>query len=255
MSEVWAEAGSFRFTVGMAAGVSAAIIAAVFAGLWVFAHQRRSPGGWTNALGFGLLPAAAVWKAFESLGAAGGGRPADEPLPLLPWLTEGGAYMPPRIEFVLAVIAFCGVCLWLILRKEKISGRGEVLLTSLCLWSGIRVVTERLRTDPDRIRQYVYAGLILACLACWTAKRLRRGAGKGRSAADWIAVLICTAMIVLTSEGILSVGSGIGDLAVVFGCAALEVMLTLLCGSDERKADAPKEARPDSGDTIVMKPV
>lgn len=255
MSEVWAEAGGVRLTLGMAAGACAVIAAAVFAGLWYFAHRKRPPAGWADALGFGLLPGVAVWKIFESLAAADGGRAADEPLPLLPWVTEGGAYMPPRIEFILAVAAFCGICLWLILKKEEIGGRGEVLLTSLCLWSGIRVFTERLRTDPDRIRQYVYAGLILACLACWTAKRFRRGARKGRSAGDWTAALICTAMIVLTSEGILSVGSGIGDLAVVFGCAALEVLLTLLCGSDERKADAPKAARPDSGDTIVMKPV
>ena len=255
MSEVWAEAGSVRFTVGMAAGACAVLVALVFAGLWYFAHRKRPLSGWANALGFGLLPAAAVWKIFESFSEAGVGRAVDEPLPLLPWVTENGAYMPARLEFILAAAAFCGVCLWLILRKEEIKGNGEVLLTSLCLWSGIRVFTVRLRLEPNRILQYVYAGLILFCLACWTAKRIRRCAGKGRSIADWIAVLICTAMIVLTSEGILSVGSGIGDLAVVFGCAALEVLLTLLCGSDERKADAPKEARPDSGDTIVMKPV
>jgi len=255
MSDVWAEAWGIRFTMNFAAGAAALIMIAVFAGLWFFSHRKHAPGGWMDGIGFGILPAAAVGKAFELLCEGGSGRAVDEPLPLLPWITENGMYMPARIEFVLALAAFCGVCVWLILRKEAIPGRGEAALTSLCLWSGIRTVTERLRLSPDRIPQYAYAGLILVCLAVWTAKRLRRGGGKGRAAGDWIAATVCTAMIVLTSEGILSVGSGIGDLAVIAGCTILEALLALLCGSDERKAGAPKEARPEGGDTIVMKAV
>ena len=255
MSDVWAEAGGVGFTMYFAAAAAALIMLAVFAGLWFFSHRKHAPGGWIDGIGFGILPAASVGKTFELLCEGGAGRAADEPLPLLPWVTEGGLYMPARIELILALAAFCGVCLWLILRKQEIPGRGEVALTSVCLWSGIRTVTERLRFTPDRIPQYVYAGLILVCLAFWTAKRIRRGGRKSRAAGDWIAALVCTAMIVLTSEGILSVGSGIGDLAVVAGCVILEVLLTLLCGCDERKTDAPKEARPEGGDTIVMKAV
>jgi hypothetical protein len=40
---------------------------------------------------------------------------------------------------------------------------------------------------------------------------------------------------VLTASGTLSVGSAIGDLAVILGCAVLMVLLTLLCGSDSRQ--------------------
>jgi hypothetical protein len=51
---------------------------------------------------------------------------------------------------------------------------------------------------------------------------------------DWVAAGICTAMIVLTASGTLSVGSPIGDLAVVFGCSVLLMTVTLLCGGDQR---------------------
>ena len=50
----------------------------------------------------------------------------------------------------------------------------------------------------------------------------------------WLAAILCTAMIVLTASGTLTVGSAIGDLAVITGCAVLTVLLALLCGNDSR---------------------
>lgn len=253
MNEIWAEIAGIPVTVGYAAGAAAALTLLVFFLLHRAAYRGAARGSWLDGLGFGLLPAAAVWKIFEMQCAPAGGRTAPEPLDRIPWIVPDGGWFPARAELALAALAFAGVCLWLILRKKDELPAGETLLTSLCLWSGIRVVTECLRAEPSRILMYGYEAGVLICLLVWTVKRIRRGGGRKRSAADWIAVLLCAAMIAVTAEGILSVGSAVGDLAVIAGCAVLEVLLTLLCGSDERKADPPVQA--DPGDTIVMKPV
>ena len=63
----------------------------VFAGCWLALRKRRlrirwSAGEWMNALGFALLPALAVFKAFEPyMGIGSVGKAVFDPLPLLPW--------------------------------------------------------------------------------------------------------------------------------------------------------------------------
>jgi hypothetical protein len=77
--------------------------------------------------------------------------------------------------------------------------------------------------------------VILISLAIWTARQLQQNPAKQRIAGNWIAAILCMAMIALTASGTLSVGSAIGDLAVITGCAVLMVLVTLLCGSDSRQ--------------------
>ena len=96
--------------------------------------------------------------------------------------------------------------------------------------------------EPQNILRFVYCGAVLFCLAVWTYKRVRQTGSKQRSIGDWIAALLCTGMIAATATGLLSVGSEIADLAVITGCALLEVVLTMLCGSDNRKAHHDEKA-------------
>ena len=122
----------------------------------------------------------------------------------------------------------------MMVRKDELAGQDDVLIISLCLWSGIRVVTESFREAPDNILRYVYCAVILICLAIWTVRQQKQPDVKRRAAGSWLAAILCTAMIVLTASRTLSVGSAIGDLAVITGCAVLTVLLALLCGNDSR---------------------
>ena len=238
MADVLAEIGGVRMTVRMA-GIILCLLTLVLFTLLRFAMNQKASAEtrkllrWLDGIGFGLLPAAAVLKIFDSAyGEAG--REVIEPLPMIPMLTENGRFMPGSIETAAALLCFSGLCIWLMIRKEETAGKGDLLIVALCLWSGVRVVTESLREAPDNVLRYIYCAIILVCLAVWTVRQQKQpGAGR-RIAGSWLAVILCTAMIVVTSSGTLSVGSAIGNLAVIAGCAALTVLLALLCGSDSR---------------------
>lgn len=247
MNETLTEIAGFKLTVSIAGTAISILLLILFAALWIWLIPKKTEEGrfrrrWLDALGFGLLPAAAGWKIFADMYAAGKGAQVVKPLPLTPWATENGLFNPCRIEAAAALIAFAGICLWLMLRKEEPEGRGEVFLNAVCLWSGIRIVTESFREEPQNILRFVYCGAVLFCLAVWTYKRVRQTGSKQRSIGDWIAALLCTGMIAATATGLLSVGSEIADLAVITGCALLEVVLTMLCGSDNRKARHDEKA-------------
>ena len=238
MADVLAEFGGVRLTVRMAGIIAALLILLLFMILRMTMNKKAASGErillkWLDGIGFGLLPAASVWKIFDTA-YTGSGRALIEPLPPIRWLTKNGNFLPCSIEAAAALLCFAGLCLWLIIRKEELAGKTDVLLVSLCLWSGIRVVTESFREVPANILRYVYCAIILACLAVWTVKQQKQPDAKRRAAGNWLAAILCTAMIVLTASGTLSVGSAIGDLAVITGCAALLVLLAMLCGNDSR---------------------
>ena len=239
MADVLAEIGGVKLTIRTAGIVTAVLVLILFTFLRIAMNKKtaaetRTVMRWLDGIGFGLLPAVAVWKIFEC-GYAGIGREVIEPLPLIPGLTENGRFVPGSIEAAAALLCFIGICIWLIIRKEEMAETGDLLIVSLCLWSGIRIVTESFRETPDNVFRYAYCAVILVCLGTWTARQLHQTHAKQRIAGNWIAAILCTAMIVLTASGTLSVGSAIGDLAVILGCAVLMVLLTLLCGSDNRQ--------------------
>ena len=239
MADVLAEIGGVRLTI-RTAGITVSLLILVLFMLIRTAMNKKAPGDtpafsrWMDSAGFGLLPAAAAWKIFETIYAAAG-REVIEPLPMLPWLTESGRFIPGAIETAAALICFAGICCWLMFRKEEKVGRGDLLMVSLCAWSGIRVITESFREPPDNILRYIYCAAVLICFGVWTARQKQL---KRLNAAAWLAAILCTAMIVLTTCGTLSTGSMIGDLAAVAGCTVLTVLLTLLCGSDQRDAES-----------------
>ena len=238
MADVLAVIGGARFTVRMAGVISSTLIVLLFVFLRKAMNRRAAAEAqtlmrWLDGIGFGLLPAVSVWKIFEAC-YTGAGREVIEPLPHIIQLTESGKFIPCSIESAAALLCFAGLCFWLMFRKDELIGKGELLIVSLCLWSGIRIVTESFREVPNNVLRYIYCAVILICLAVWTTRQRRQPHLKQRSIGTWLAVILCMAMIVLTSSGTLSVGSAIGDLAVVAGCTVLTTLLTLLYGSDSR---------------------
>ena len=230
MADVLTEIDGVKLTIRTVGIVTAVLVLILFILLRIAMNKKTAAETqkimrWLDGIGFGLLPAAAVWKIFEER-YSGAGREVFEPLPLIPGLTENGKFIPGSIEAAAALLCFAGICLWLIIRKEEMAGTGDLLIVSLCLWSGIRIV------------RYVYCAAVLVCRGIWTARQLHQTHAKQRIAGNWVAAILCTAMIVLTASGTLSVGSAIGDLAVILGCAVLMVLLTLLCGSDSRQWEA-----------------
>ena len=241
MDEVLAEIGFIRLTVGAASIILAFLVWVLFIWLWLADRKKRAggkkpaAGDWLNALGFGLLPAIMIRKGFENISTTLSGAKVSEPLPMIPWLTEDGCYIPCRIELMAAVICFGIVCLWLILRESDLPGNGDLLLTTLSIWAAVRIFMEGFRQEPWNILRYLCCGIMICCLAWWTVRRNRVCRGPGRTAADWMTVLICIAMLTVSAEGILTVGSPIGDMAVIAGCALLAETMTLIAGSDCRK--------------------
>ena len=241
MADVLAEVGGVKLTVRTAGIIAAVLVLILFTILRITMNKKtaaktRAFEKWLDGIGFALLPAAAIWKIFEAR-CGGAGREIIEPLPLIPELTENGRFVPGNIEAIAALLCFLGICVWLMIRKDRPEGNGDLLIISLCLWSGIRIVTEGFREPPNNIFRYVYCGVILICLGIWTARQFHQNHAKQRIAGNWIAAILCTAMIVLTVSGTLTVGSAIGDLAVIAGCAVLMVLVTLLCGGDLRNSE------------------
>jgi len=248
--EAVATVRGIRLTVtGTGAGLTF-LTAALFASLYRARGNMRgkrggkTAGGWgerLNAAGFGFLPAAAVWKAFEHITALGRGTEVTEHLPLLPFLTAEGRFCPSRIEMAGAVLFFAGILIWLIVRRNDLPGNGDLLLTSLCLWSLFRPLTERFRAEPlfsgmgFSPVQILFFILADVCLAVWTVRKARKQSSSIIfTVLEWIAVLACETVMVLNSSGILNTDSGIGDLAVHAGCAALCGVLMLFSAKDSR---------------------
>ena len=226
--------------VGMGSGI---LLLLLFGGFWAGLRRRRlhlkGAGEWMNALGFGLLPALAVYKAFEPYTPVGSaGREVFDPLPEADWVTANGRFVPGRIEMILLLAAFIGLCLWMMIRKRDLGSHGDVMGISLTLWAGIRTVTEGFRAE-SQLDLGSWRVIYLACLAAsllwmmlWTGKRQKRIKNTSQTVLYWFVWVICCAALWTTISGTLSVGSEIGDLAVVTGCAAARAAASLATGAE-----------------------
>lgn len=235
-----------RFTV---TGVGAAIVfltIALFALFWNAAVQPRKQGThiplpiWFNSIGFGLLPGAAVWKAFDHTTTLGYGIPIPEPFPPFPFVTADNCFQPSRIEFILAVLCFAAIVCWLVIRKKEIPGNGDLLLIVLCVWGMIRAFTDGLREIPFmqagavNLTQIVFLLISDIPMAVWTYRIEKKQKSTVFAVLEWIAVAGCQTALVLNTCGVISSGSGIGNLAVNAGCTILPILLMLLAGKDSR---------------------
>ena len=204
--------------------------------------ENRIGGVRMDAVGFGLLPGIAVWKIFEQSLFLAQGKKVFEPLPEFPYLTAEGYFAPSRIEMILAVLIFTWIVIWLSARKRDLTGKGDLLLTVVCVWAMVRVLTEEYRAVPlitagnvNLIQLLLLAGADV-CLLIWT---IRNEETEQRSTAfsvlEWITVLSCEAVLILNAAGVLTAGSQIGDLAVKAGCVILCLLLMMFSGKDCRE--------------------
>ena len=132
MSEVLFEVAGVDVTVTGVYAAFSVVILFLFMGLWLIGRKKRTgkeifAGQVMNGIGFGLLPALAVLKAFQEAGT-GTGSKVLEPLPCIRWLSVNGYYMPGRIETCAAAVMFLLVCLWLILRKNELPDNGDLTM-------------------------------------------------------------------------------------------------------------------------------
>ena len=260
MSEVLTDIGGFRLTVSFVAGAASFLTAVLFTIWWIADRRKRTgvtlhAGMLMNGIGFGFFPGIAVWVAFEVFSAGVDGRTVMEPLPLIRWLSEAGRFAPCRIELCAALLCFIGICIWLVIRRDALPDNGDLLLTSICFWALIRLITECFRADPRNIFRYASCGAMIFCLLAWT---LRRGGQKFagiRIAADLIAAAVCTGVIIVTMNGFLSLGSEIADLAAITGCGLLILILSLLAASDRRRMNPQTESTVSSDTVRIPGPV
>ena len=259
MSEVLFEAAGISVTITLVYAVISVVVLFLFMTLWLIGRKKRSgkevfAGQVMNGIGFGLLPALAVLKAFQEAGT-GAGSKVLEPLPYIKWLSEGGYYMPGRIETAAAAICFIFLCLYLILRKEEIPDNGDLVMISVCIWAAIRLVTEDFRKEPMDLFRFTSCGSILFCAVVWSVRRSARIRMPLRTAAELSAICVCIAVNLITALHFVTAGSGIADYAVKTGSAALMLMLTLMIGGDLRRIlqkETPPETVPAMGDTQVV---
>lgn len=235
-----------RFSVTGVGGAIAFLTIALFTVIWNSMIQPRKIGIripfpiWMNAIGFGLMPGCAVWKAFEHNTTLGSGTGLFEPLGPFPFLTADNCFQPSRIEFILAILCFAAMIFWLMIRRKEIPGNGDVMLIVLCVWGLIRGVTEGFRSIPfirfGNVSFVQILFLILADipLAVWTVRRLKGEKSTAFTVLEWFSVISCETVMVLNTCGVLSAGSGIGDLAVNAGCAVLGILLILTAGKESR---------------------
>ena len=255
MSEVLFEVFGVEITITAVYSVVSVIVLLLFMSLWLMGRKKRTgkeifAGQVMNGIGFGLLPALAVLKAFQE-GGTGAGAKVPEPLPYIQWMTVDGYYMPGRIETAAACLFFVLLCLWLILRRTEIPDNGDLLLISVCIWAAIRLVTEDFRANPMDLFRYTSCGTILACAVLWSVRRTMRMHVPVRTAADLTAVCICIAVNLVTAKHILSAGSGIADFAITTGSTALMLLLTLMIGGELRRT-LRKESAPEPPQNTMM---
>lgn len=259
MSETLFEAAGINVTVTGVYGVLSVIVLLLFMSLWLIGRKKRSgrelfAGQVMNGVGFGLLPALAVLKAFQEAGT-GRGAAVPEPLPCIRWLTEDGCYMPGRIETAAAALFFVLICIWLIARKEEMPDNGDLFMIGLCSWAAIRLVSEDFRVGQMNLFRFASCGVILACAVLWAVRRAKRLRIPARTVTDLAAVCICIAVNLVTATKILTAGSEIADFAVKTGSAALMLILTMMIGADLRRIDRkspPAQPKPAMGDTQVV---
>ena len=239
MNEDLFEVAGVTVTITGVYGAFSVIVLILFMSLWLRGRKKRTgqpvfAGQVMNGIGFGLLPAIAVLKAFQEM-SSGAGAEVHEPMPVIRWLTDEGFFRPGRIETMAALACFAVLCLWLVIRKEEMPDNGDLFMIALCVWASIRLVTEDFRAESYMLFRFTSCGTVLGCLAIWVARRNNIRSGPGRAVTDLAAAGTCIAINLITAAKFLTVGSEIGDFAVKTGSAVLLLTITLIVGGDLRK--------------------
>ena len=230
--------------IGNAAGV---LMLIVFSGIWVLFVQKRDrktmAGCWMDAVGFGVLPAIAVWKAFEYAFSEPAGKTIGGS-----WegsvygIFGNGQFFPSGIEMIAVAAAFLAVVGWMMIRKEGLPGRGELLTVVICVWGLIRIVAEGFRRDAFQAGNVSLGicaalGAEIICFFVWSVRRHRKQKSPGLTAIEWGAVISCGALIFLQNAGIIILRNDMANIAASAGLTLLMGALILGAGRDNREAD------------------
>jgi len=229
------------------AGFGLALLEGLMLAFWhvrISRERREEDSGRTvlNALGFALLPALATGLVFLAWTPMGRGTAQIEPLENVPWLTAEGRFMPCHVECILCLLCFAGVCAWLMARKRQLPS--DLWAVCLTLWAGIRLATESLHgNNPSVVKGihtfwFAYSLVLIGTLLFWSVRAGRTG--RNQRSISWAVLLIALAVVLLTGNRVLTTGSGMADLIVVFGGAALAVTANLTLRAE---AQAEKEHR------------
>ena len=234
-------------------GVGAALAAIVFLGFacgWTIVRRKReeplSAGLVLNGAGFGLFPAAAVWKAFEAYTPLREGLEVPEGIPQLGFWTEAGCCQPCRMEWVLALALFFVLILWMMLRRESVPENGDVLGVSAALWGTVRLVTETFRSHRLFFPEvpywvgYAAAGTMAVILCLWVIRARTLHRNEKYAIACLPVFAGAMAVIMLQRHGILQVNPA-ADLAILTACALLALKAVLCMGRVTRSPGLPEE--------------
>lgn len=246
MNETLFEVAGLSVTVTGVCASFSVLVLILFMSLWLYGRKKKTgvpifAGQVMNGIGFGLLPALAVLKAFQIMSGDIGAK-VFEPLTTLKWVTENGCFLPCRIEMCAAILGFLLFCLWLIVRKTDMPDNGDLLMISVCIWAAIRMITENMRSEPRDLFRYASACTMMACMIIWEVRRARSFRVPGRTIADLTAAGICIGIHLVAVKGLLTAGSEIGDFAVKTGSALLLLLLILMVGGDVRKSLRPERS-------------
>lgn len=227
-----------------AAGAGLSLLTCLlFTLLWNGFFRRRgikSAGTFFNGVGFGLLPAVAVWKSFEpamtGIAASAGADRLWQP-GTLPFLREP---MPARPELFGILLGFLALCLWIILRKEDLPGNGDVLGAAVTLWSTVTWIAEPFHGEEGfrlfflNPRLPIAFVLMLICMALWIWRGSEEQKNTGYALACVLVFAGCLVMTVLLRTGRFSAGNELADLAIQTGCALLAMKAVLCVGRVSR---------------------
>lgn len=200
------------------------------------APARNRPGfaGLLAGLGFGLLPAIAVFECFAQHSFLAAGREVPETLPALAWFTAEGCFQPCRVEAALALLCFGGLVLWLMLRKTSLQRQEDLLPLSLALFGAALLFSLAFRplegTDPAR---WGAAGVMLLSLLFFLARSFRQKKNTGYAWACVPVFAVFTAGILLQDAGVLTVNPR-ADLAIRLVCALLSLKAVICMGRVSR---------------------
>ena len=240
--------GGLRVSVTGLGAALAVLICLAFADGWAGIRRRHGrtafPGTPVNALGFGLLPGIAVWKAFEQETALSAGKTLPEGLGEAAWLSEGGCFQPCRLELLLAAAAFGAMMLWLALRKEEIPENGDLMGIAALQWSAARLWTEPLRAAEEGLPggrtpvMILFAAVLGLILALWTVRTLKQHQHTGYALACVPVYLAAAAVIFLQRAGILTVNP-LADGVIRAVCALLAMKAAVCMGRVSRGKTEP----------------
>ena len=232
--------GPVRISVaGVGAAVSLLTVLCFAAG-WMAGNRNKAKACRADAVGFGLLPGIAVWKSFEQGTRLGLGTAVTEGLPILPWVTREGIWLPSRLESVLALILFAAVILWLMIRKKEWPAGWDLAGVSMTLWCAIRLITEGARAAEPGIggmppvRGWLAAAGMLLCLIFWTVRSARTGEHPGYFLACWGVWIAGIALTAVMRNGFLTLNHPIADCLAVVLSAALAMKAVLCMGRISR---------------------